>query len=99
MPLSIQASVLGGQGAGIAVDYRSQPVVAAWTFIPKVDWGMIVKIDQTEIEQPLRNLLNVLLLLTCIICIWVMLIEFFCNKPFINFFIKLSNIPPFRYIP
>ncbi len=50
-PLSIQASILGQEGSGTAVDYRGKKVVGSWKFIPRLDWGMIVKIDINEIIQ------------------------------------------------
>lgn len=51
-PLSIQAGTIGQEGSGTAIDYRGQKVVGSWKFIPKLDWGMIVKIDFDEIIEP-----------------------------------------------
>lgn len=98
-PLSIQASVLGGQGLGEATDYRAVPVIAAWTFIPKVDWGMVVKMDQSEIIEPLSTAKTALLLALCMLIIWIILLEFFYNKPLINRLITLSKTRPFIYAP
>jgi len=47
-PIAIQASVLGKDGSGIGTDYRGKQIVGAWKFVPKLDWGMIVKIDIDE---------------------------------------------------
>ena len=43
------SAVSGESGEGIKTDYRGTPVVAAWRFLPELDWGMVVKIDQDEV--------------------------------------------------
>ena len=53
-PITIQASVLGKDGAGTGIDYRGKKIVGAWKFIPKLDWGMIVKIDIDEVVESTR---------------------------------------------
>lgn len=60
-PLSIQASTIGQEGSGTAIDYRGEKIVGAWKFIPKLDWGMIVKIDLSEIISPTYNIYKLFL--------------------------------------
>ncbi|MDX8399100.1 MAG: PAS domain S-box protein [Gallionellaceae bacterium] len=38
----------GESGAGVIPDYRGKQVVAAWRYIPELDWGAVVKIDADE---------------------------------------------------
>jgi hypothetical protein len=98
-PPAIQKSILGEQGIGAVIDYRDQPVVGAWTFIPKVNWGMIVKMDQIEVQQPLYLILKLLLL--CIICIFIYMcfIEYFYNAPCTHFFYSLEKKSFIKRIP
>jgi len=46
--LPIQNATQGIKGSGLSVDYRGQPVLAAWRYLPSFDWGMVVKIDANE---------------------------------------------------
>ena len=65
MPLQMAAQ--GGGGAGITVDYRGKEVVAAWRYVPLLDWGLVVKIDASEAFLPARKLERLAILLTAII--------------------------------
>ena len=35
----------GERGSGFETDYMGQPVVAAWRYLPRMKWGMVVKMD------------------------------------------------------
>src|SRR5207253_5134959 len=73
-PIAIQASELGQKGTGIGIDYHGNTIVGAWQFIPKLDWGMLVKIDQYEIMNSLHTLYKFLLY-----CLLLLLITLLCN--------------------
>jgi methyl-accepting chemotaxis protein WspA len=45
---AIQRAVQGQRGYGEAVDYRGEPVVATWSYLPSYRWGMVVKQDVDE---------------------------------------------------
>lgn len=45
---AMQRAVLGEHGYGRVLDYRGEPVVAAWSYIPAFRWGLNVKQDSSE---------------------------------------------------
>jgi len=46
--IPIQNAVTGKTGGGRELDYRGEPVIAAWKYLPWIGWGMEVKIDEVE---------------------------------------------------
>lgn len=98
-PISIQAAVLGQKGSGTAIDYRGKHIVGAWQFIPKLDWGMLIKIDQEEILKPTNTLYKILLL-----CILLFILSLLINvylsfaqlKQLTN---RINKQAPLKYIP
>ena len=42
-------ALTGASGEGIGLDYRGASVVAAWRYMPELDWGMVVKMDAEEV--------------------------------------------------
>ncbi len=44
----LQAAVRGIRGVGLSLDYRGRETVGAWSYLPSLRWGMVVKIDTAE---------------------------------------------------
>lgn len=45
----------GGKGTIKALDYRGKEVFAAYTYIPIIDWGLVVKMDSSEALIPVNK--------------------------------------------
>ena len=45
---AMQRAVKGERGYGQTSDYRGEPIVSAWSYIPAFRWGMQVKQDRAE---------------------------------------------------
>ncbi|MCD4743443.1 MAG: GAF domain-containing protein [Desulfobacteraceae bacterium] len=41
-------AISGQKGFGINYDYRNVEVLAAWDYLPELNWGIVVKIDTSE---------------------------------------------------
>ncbi|MCX5797936.1 MAG: sensor histidine kinase [Elusimicrobia bacterium] len=63
----IQRAVSHEPGSGPAMDYRGEKVLAAWRYIPELDWGVVSKIDADEAYAPVRRLMTLTLLLTALL--------------------------------
>lgn len=61
-------AVQGKTGAGRDIDYRGKKVIAAWRYIPSLDWGMVTKIDTKEAFAEITNLRNLMLIILAIVC-------------------------------
>jgi two-component system NtrC family sensor kinase len=53
---AMQKALSGQKGEGTVSDYRDQPVLAAWWYLPFFRWGIVVKKDRSEAFEPIRRL-------------------------------------------
>ncbi len=82
----------GKDGAGPAVDYRGVPVYAAWRNIPSMRWGLVAKMDQSEMFAPLNQLQNEVYLLLVVIVGLVVLFSIFVSRQIINPINKITRV-------
>lgn len=71
-----QFSVQGQQGSQVALNDRGKKIVAAWSYIAPVAWGITLTMDYKEAALPIRQarlwwLLSLMLLLTIILLILI----------------------------
>ncbi|OGS17845.1 MAG: hypothetical protein A3J83_08595 [Elusimicrobia bacterium RIFOXYA2_FULL_40_6] len=63
----IQEASTGKKGFGEYFDYRGVKVIAAWQYIPSLDWGVVAKIDYREAFADIENLKKLVILILCIV--------------------------------
>jgi hypothetical protein len=78
--IPIQEALNGKNGSGLSVDYRGKEVIAAWRYIPQLNWGMVAKIDVSEAFAPANTLRDFVLILVVAVLALGVLIVFFVAK-------------------
>ena len=74
--IPVRDAIAGKNGAGVAKDYRDIKIYAAWKHVSTLGWGMVIKIDYSEIMRPVynRTLINMLILFFVILFISIAII-------------------------
>ncbi|NJN26517.1 MAG: PAS domain S-box protein [Cyclobacteriaceae bacterium] len=49
--IAMQQAVAGNEGIGYSVDYRGIETLSVWSYIPVLNWGLEIKVDQKEISD------------------------------------------------
>lgn len=80
VPAKLAAS--GETGIIEANDYRGEPVLAAFTYIPLTQWGFVAKQDLTEIYAPIQKMLNDILILGIIFTVMMIIIAILTSHNF-----------------
>lgn len=90
IPIPLQSAVHGSTGVGIGDDYRNVPVIAAWSYIANAGWGLVAKIDYSEVietHQNLNMIMIIMLFITCVLLLGLAL----SAQSIRNFFVNLSK--------
>ena len=67
-------AVNGKTGVVISEDYRGEKVMAAYTYIPRMEWGFVSKQDMSELNAPIIRMLHesVMLFIASAIAIFIL---------------------------
>lgn len=74
--LPIQQAVQGNTGSGLSIDYRGEQVIAAWRYIPSMQWGLVAKIDAREAFADVISLRNLVLIILLIVLVLTGIMSF-----------------------
>lgn len=70
----------GERGFGPGIDYRGKSVLAAWEYLPRLRWGLVVKKDLSEVLNPSVRLQNIMFSIVLPSVGVLALIAFFLGK-------------------
>ncbi len=88
----LQKAVQAKRGAGIAIDYRGQEVLAAWRYLPTPRWGIVVKMDTAEAFASIDRLRNLSAAIAGTVLLVVVFAAGFISKSISDPIVKLKQI-------
>lgn len=84
-------ALAGGAGDGLVEDYARHPVVAAWRYLPTLNWGMVVKIDIDEAFAPLTRMRRITWVTVTVLASMISGIAFYFGRSLGNAVLRLSE--------
>ena len=75
----------------IDTDYRNIKTLATWNYIPKLNWGMVVKMDKSEVDKSVEPLIWTFLKSGGVIILFSILISVIFSKFLTNPILSLKN--------
>lgn len=81
---ALQEAARGQSGSGLAADYRGVPTIAAWRYVPSLDWGLMVKIDDEEAIRSARKARTATIFLTFGVLLVIIIAAFVVSRAFIR---------------
>ncbi len=79
-------------GGGSGVDYNNSEVLAHWTYITKLDWGLVAKVDLDEVYAPTNTLKIKVLLVAAILIVFSIILTLITSKSMVKPIIHLKGI-------
>jgi signal transduction histidine kinase/DNA-binding response OmpR family regulator/HAMP domain-containing protein len=76
----LQEAAMGGTGLGVFNDYRGIEVLAAWQFLEHLKLGIVVKIDVSEVYQPIVDLKQRFLIIAVLSLFLILLVALFLAR-------------------
>ena len=90
--LDIQNALQGQKGWDITTDYRGKKVLAAWSYLPSLQWGLSVKMDIDEVLATANELRNRLLVISLMLLIMIVLVTFLMARSVSSPIKKLTRV-------
>lgn len=47
---ALRKAATGNDGSGSAYDYYERPTLAAWRYVPEINWGLVVQLQKSELS-------------------------------------------------
>ncbi len=88
---ALQRAVRGMRGGGAFTDYRNVESVGAWSYLPSLRWGMVVKIDADEAFAPLASYRRATLILGVLLVVAVIGVAGFLARSIAEPLVRLTR--------
>lgn len=82
----------GQTGIVTTIDYRHEPILAAYTFIPETEWGFVCKQDLYELNTPIRAMLVDFLIISLITTLIIALIANMISKSISKPIVEINKV-------
>jgi len=82
----------GLDGTGYDVDYRNHEIIAAWRYIPSLEWGLVSKIDTAEAFAPIYQLQQDITVLAIVFIIGIGFFGVSASRTISNPILKLKDL-------
>ncbi|MCB2181797.1 MAG: response regulator [Desulfobulbaceae bacterium] len=82
----------GDEGIMRALDYRGEPVLAAYRYIPFMDWGFVAKIDESEAFAPLVTMEKRIILFSVLLILAVLTAAFLFSRGITRALLRLEDL-------
>ncbi|MCP4214668.1 MAG: response regulator [bacterium] len=82
----------GGDGIVETTDYRGERILAAYTHIPRTDWGFVAKQDLSEIYAPISSMLTNMIIIFLIFSAAIFIIAVFTARSFAKPVIEMTEV-------
>ncbi|MCK5469933.1 MAG: pas/pac sensor protein, partial [Cyclobacteriaceae bacterium] len=89
--IAIQQAVEGNEGIGYSIDYRNIETLSIWGFIPDLNWGIEVKVDQSEIHQQALLVVKKFAFWGGLILVFAIMISILFSQYFISPLLSLKD--------
>ena len=88
---SMRQALRATSGTTTETDYRSELVAASWDYIPKLNWGIVTKIDTAEIEAQFSVLLKRFLIAGGIVLLLTLVVSLIFSRFLIDSLLTLRD--------
>lgn len=82
--IPVKKAIKGERGSGIAHDYRGVEIIASWGYIPELNWGVVVKIDKSEVFKPLLDMQYYSFFIIFIVILLIVVAIFMATKHIVS---------------
>jgi len=89
--LPIQQAVMGKKGSGLYNDYLNQETITVWRYLPRLRWGIVVKINTAEAFISIFDLAQLFLIVGFLTIFIVIVLALFISKTISCPIIKLTR--------